>query len=401
MPSVARGAVLSTFIGLALVEAAGRALPTGLPDLADLHQAWAVGSQPAFALRGDVLTTAPELESQGNAPVSFSPAKAPGTLRVFCVGDSTTAGWPVHPAGSFPRWLAAILADARPDLRFEVINAGFHGFDSERAVSVARELAAYSPDAFVFHAGYDDYHLYPLRSSRAFAVHSWLALHSGAYSLARRLAGRRPGSYALQPPVPRLTPSENAAVVEGFLGSLRSIEDAARSAGAAAILTDLPHSKTQAPSYPGWPAIEAMRLGQRELARRQAWTFAELPEVEDEARFVDHVHSDAQGYRLLALDVARALERSGKFPGRWKWDKLRSAAVMARSLGLDEPDFQARLHLRLAGYYVAKNMPEKCERELAAAPRSQEAVRLVDSEVRRAGSAALSGCLARARSHAR
>ncbi len=385
--------LLAVLLSPALLELAARPLPLGLPDLADLHLYWATADAPAFVERGARLETAPALVEQGNSRESFAREKAPGVKRIFCVGDSTTAGWPYNPVGSYPRWLAAILADARPDLRFEVVNAGFHGFDSTRCLSVARQVLPLSADAVIFHGGYNDHHLFPARrSGRLLTAHLWLARHSQAYNALRWLAGRRAGGYSLQPPTPRLSDAEQDQAAALYVANVGRLADAAREAGATLVLTDLPHASA---TQPMWGTVEKIRAGQRRLAAERGLTLATFDALGEE-RFVDHIHCDPAGYREIALDAARALERSGAFPGRWRWDLVRPAAVVERSIGFDDGEYQAHLHVRLAAMRLSRGQEDVAVSELVTALRAAPNARLVPEEILGSGNPALRAALARA-----
>ncbi|HZI92816.1 MAG TPA: SGNH/GDSL hydrolase family protein [Patescibacteria group bacterium] len=54
--------------------------------------------------------------------------KAPGTLRVLCLGDSYTFGAYVDDGETWPAQLETILREDRPERPVEVINAGISGF---------------------------------------------------------------------------------------------------------------------------------------------------------------------------------------------------------------------------------------------------------------------------------
>jgi lysophospholipase L1-like esterase len=379
--------LLGTLVLAAALEGGARLLPIGLPDLADQHLAWALGDQRVFTARGEELVTAAGLQEQGNSPESFPSRKPAGTFRVICVGDSTTAGWPYNPSGAYPRWLAAILADARPDARVEVINAGFHGFDSRRSLAVLREVLRYRPDAVVFRAGYNDFHLLRARKLAPLPLAQWLTLHSQLYNLVRRARGRVPGRFSLQPTVQELSAEEEDELASAYASTVRQAAAAARAAGAALVLGDLPDGAALHP-YPGRRSVARLRAELRVLAAREGLTLAEFPGLTP-GRFVDHVHCDAEGYRLAALGTAKALERSGVLPGRWRWDAVRKPEVMARALGLSDPEFAAHVHVRLAGMLSAKGDEPRAVGELVLALRAAPNPRLVPEEIEGSGNGAM------------
>jgi tetratricopeptide (TPR) repeat protein len=85
-------------------------------------------------------------------PQLFSKEKAPGTFRIFVLGESAAAGTP-DPAFGFARQLELMLADQYPAQRFEVINAAMRGIDSHIVRQIAGECARLSPDLFIIYMG--------------------------------------------------------------------------------------------------------------------------------------------------------------------------------------------------------------------------------------------------------
>lgn len=87
----------------------------------------------------------------------FPVEKAPGTLRVFTLGGSTTAGRPYDDHVSFARWLERYLDVAEPERRHEVINAGAISYASYRVLLLMKELVRYEPDVFVIYTGHNEF----------------------------------------------------------------------------------------------------------------------------------------------------------------------------------------------------------------------------------------------------
>jgi lysophospholipase L1-like esterase len=94
----------------------------------------------------------PEELLRGAYPFKFSTRKAPGTLRVFVLGESAIAGTP-EPSFSVTRVLEVLLRRACPDEKFEVINAGVTALNSHAVRLIARELVRYEPDAVIVYLG--------------------------------------------------------------------------------------------------------------------------------------------------------------------------------------------------------------------------------------------------------
>lgn len=118
-------------------------------------------------------------------------AKEPGVTRIVCLGDSTVHGHPFDPPAPFADWLAARLPLLLPGRRFEVVNLGVNGMDSEAVADLAEELAPLAPDLAIVYVGHNEFldqHLG--KSVRPFSHalqralrHSWflrwLAQHGG------------------------------------------------------------------------------------------------------------------------------------------------------------------------------------------------------------------------------
>jgi lysophospholipase L1-like esterase len=124
----------------------------------------------------------------------FGP-KPPGTIRIVCIGDSSTFGWGVDDEYTYPALLEARLTKpGGPPV--EVFNLGIPGFTSRHGLGVLRHYALeLDADFFVFSFGANDGR-FVLR-----AVHDVLsedegwraaahftALHFKTYQLLRKLA---------------------------------------------------------------------------------------------------------------------------------------------------------------------------------------------------------------------
>ncbi|MGA9119156.1 MAG: hypothetical protein WB699_07290 [Bacteroidota bacterium] len=92
------------------------------------------------------------------APESFSTQKAPGTFRVLCLGESSTAGFPFDCQVPFPKQLRQILAEAHPDRRIEVLNAGIAAISSYVIVDLMPELLKTAPDLVVVYTGHNEFY---------------------------------------------------------------------------------------------------------------------------------------------------------------------------------------------------------------------------------------------------
>jgi len=87
----------------------------------------------------------------------FAESKPSGTVRIFCLGGSTTYGRPYSSETSFCGWLKEFLPIADPATGWEVINAGGVSYASYRVARVAEELASYEPDIFLIYTGQNEF----------------------------------------------------------------------------------------------------------------------------------------------------------------------------------------------------------------------------------------------------
>jgi tetratricopeptide (TPR) repeat protein len=78
--------------------------------------------------------------------------KAPGTFRIFILGESAAMGDPA-PAFGFSRYLEVMLGERYPSMKFEVVNTGSVAINSHVVLPIAKELANHRPDLFIIYSG--------------------------------------------------------------------------------------------------------------------------------------------------------------------------------------------------------------------------------------------------------
>lgn len=94
----------------------------------------------------------PRKTATSPTPIVFLKEKAPGTKRIFILGESAAAGTP-DPAFGFARMLELMLSEEYPTHRFEVLNVAMRGIDSHIVRQIAGECAELSPDLFIIYMG--------------------------------------------------------------------------------------------------------------------------------------------------------------------------------------------------------------------------------------------------------
>lgn len=87
----------------------------------------------------------------------FPREKPKNTIRIFCLGGSTTYGRPYDDTTSFAGWLRALLPAVDSSVDWEVINAGGISYASYRIALLMEELVEYQPDLFVVYSGHNEF----------------------------------------------------------------------------------------------------------------------------------------------------------------------------------------------------------------------------------------------------
>lgn len=83
--------------------------------------------------------------------------KAPGDFRVFCLGGSTTQGYPYASNGSFPSFLEGMLNLAQSRKNVEVVNLGVTAMNSHGVLDFMRMVPEYEPDLILVYMGHNEF----------------------------------------------------------------------------------------------------------------------------------------------------------------------------------------------------------------------------------------------------
>ncbi len=94
----------------------------------------------------------------GLSPDVFEKYKGQKTFRIFCLGESTTAGFPFDCQVPFPKQLQYLLTQSYPDYRFEVINTGISAINSFTVVDILPEILDHSPDLILIYLGHNEFY---------------------------------------------------------------------------------------------------------------------------------------------------------------------------------------------------------------------------------------------------
>lgn len=88
----------------------------------------------------------------------FDKDKAPNSFRVFILGESSAAGYPYMPMGSFSRYIRRRLELTYPDKKIEVVNIGLSAISSYTVRDFVPEVLEQQPDLILIYTGHNEYY---------------------------------------------------------------------------------------------------------------------------------------------------------------------------------------------------------------------------------------------------
>lgn len=92
------------------------------------------------------------------SPTYFQVPKPEDVYRIFCLGGSTTAGFPYWFNGAFPAYLQTRLQEIFPEKKIQVINLGMVATNSYTALDITRELGKYQPNLIIYYGGHNEFY---------------------------------------------------------------------------------------------------------------------------------------------------------------------------------------------------------------------------------------------------
>jgi lysophospholipase L1-like esterase len=122
--------------------------------------------------------------------------KRPGTRRIICIGESTTAGFPFPVHGGFPALLETLLNERDTSRRWEVVNCGLTGISSATVANLIDEMLRARPDELVIYLGHNEFFGAGGVASRRHALAGWMEGLRGLrlYRLMESIVSREPSS---------------------------------------------------------------------------------------------------------------------------------------------------------------------------------------------------------------
>ena len=196
-------AVITLFFPLTLIvvlELLLRAFNYG-PDLS-LFTRVTLAGKPLFVMN-------PAVKNRYFTLSTFTPAtseepllvpKPKDTFRIFCLGESTMAGYPYWFNGAPSSFLRDRLKMMFPSKRVEIINVGMTAINSFAVADMAHDLVSYEPDLFVVYDGHNEFYgALGVSSNQTVGGMPWVTrlyltlIHFKTFYLLREVAGKIAG----------------------------------------------------------------------------------------------------------------------------------------------------------------------------------------------------------------
>ncbi|MEN8182259.1 MAG: GDSL-type esterase/lipase family protein [Myxococcota bacterium] len=200
-------------------------------------------------------------EAYRGRKILFPVQKSPGSVRIFALGGSASAGWPHPPGEIYTAYLKRALEQAYPDRDFEVINVSAHAYAAYRVRLIFDNVIRFEPDLVVLYSGNNEFlerRSYLARSRALAGAVSW-ANHSALFRLlrsqlvsqlfpenslsAKQREDAREGVAAKlrqQAVELRRDPEQFARLMDHYAYSVRSMVEDARAAGVPVVLATVP-----------------------------------------------------------------------------------------------------------------------------------------------------------------
>jgi lysophospholipase L1-like esterase len=252
-------------------------------------------------------------------------AKAPGAIRIVCLGDSVTFGyrvppvWPERPTDYDPTWLPyprlleKNLREANPGREVEAITMAVPGYTSHQGLAwLRRDIDKLQPDLLIVSFGWNDVSFSEVPDRDAIRTTSfavalrWLIDHSQAFAHATKWLRSRnqvqtPSPSGTQLPVPRVSERE-------YVDNMNQIVSLARQRGAGVIVIGAPYRDSITN-----PPEAALMIGYRKALRAEMQqkliAFLEITELTETAYpsnlgwFGELIHPNHMGHRLMAAEL--------------------------------------------------------------------------------------------------
>ena len=269
------------------------------------------------------------INSLGFRGPEFSVKKAPGVVRVCVFGGSTTFGHGVEDGETYVYYLDKILNETGGVGRFEVINCGFPSYRMEHIYNLfSEEVVNYEPDAIVVYSAWNDAFMSGIVSGKSmlWRLHNLLYYRWMLYTLIlEKYSSAKHGSA-----LPFFY--RHGKIPGDYVRYLDMIIRAAEGRGINIFLVEQPCNMPEAgiPGGLGPGQLRKLYAGTTDMSkagviaqryylkqmkllgeRRGAYVIDPLYEIERRPElFLDTVHLNAQGNRMLAHIIAKEIIES-------------------------------------------------------------------------------------------
>ncbi|MCB4792104.1 MAG: GDSL-type esterase/lipase family protein [Elusimicrobia bacterium] len=334
------GNLIAAAIIISTVWASNLIIRNNYMPLNDLYLDWLLNGKNYFveAYRSEknpaiLMRTNKELISMDNTPESFSREKKPGAVRIFCVGGSTTGGWPFHKYLSYPRLMSLYLKDLLPDKRVEVINAGFMRSDSFSDISLVKEIQNYQPDLIILYEGRNEepgISLHSLKQLWLMKTYLFILRNFHVFSnLKKSFNNEFNGAQGIRDLVQKMDKSNENKLRNFIFKNIMLINETAKANKCRIVLlTQVMHSSERnngsvMNSINGWLKELSTKNGILLIDINEAFKNSVIPEEELVIPF--SVHPDYRGYALMAKTVCLVLadENIIASKNKWEWKNLK------------------------------------------------------------------------------
>jgi lysophospholipase L1-like esterase len=254
--------------------------------------------------------------------------KAPGALRIVCLGDSVTFGyrvppvWPDKPTEydpeslPFPMLLQRELRAANPIKQLDVITMAVPGYSSHQGLAwIKRDIETLKPDLLVVSFGWNDASLSDvpdrdaIRTGWSPFLVRWLIDHSQAFAHVTHWL--RSQAAKKQKAVQRLPPTSRVSEAE-YLDNMMAICELARTNGAQIVVIAAPY-RDQSHEAPESPVMLRYRIALGERMKERGIPFLQVRELTEDAFpanegwFGERIHPNHMGHRLIASELLKLM----------------------------------------------------------------------------------------------
>jgi len=297
-------------------------------------------------------------------PYGVPAKKAPGTYRIFVLGESVAWGDP-DPTYGFARYLEVMLRERFPQVKFEVINASITAINSHVLLPMVEDLVQYQPDLFVIYTGNTEVVgpfgpgtvLTPLDLSlpairtRIFLNSTRLGQLVGKAGASQKSASEWRGMEMFLDRQVRADSPQMRPVYENFAANLRDIVAVSRRSGSQVLISTVATNLKDCPPFASLHREDIRPdelnswegLVQRGVALEDKASYAEALKLYQSAVDIDPQYAELQ------FRIARCLWALGDFAG--------SKERFVRAQDLDTLRFRADSNLNKVIRSVAESGP--------------------------------------------